>query len=594
MKDLKLNLIVQALDRATAPLRRIGAGLQGLEQRTLKLRSAFKTLGLTELIGGAFLAGAAAEGAHAIWDLTNRVAEMGESLLRSSEMTGVSVEAMQRWGWAAKQLGVDADGLNHAFAMMEFHTGEALKGQKLSVQALQLVGLNMKEVRRLSKDPGAMFARILDGFSRIKNQSVLAVAAQGIFSRSWVEMAPLLKAPREEIARLMDQLQKAHGVMTKEDAEASKKFIQAKQNMGLAVSGLGMRIGHALIPKLTDAIDKITAWIESLSDQAVKNFTDAVGQLADEFVKLLPKIQDLVLKAIDLTDKLLKLSDKTGVVKGAFIALTTVLATQAIVAMVSTTASIVSIGVASVRAAALVIGLIPAITGLTDVMGILDIAMDANPIGLIALAIEALIAVIALLVFGLVELHNHWTEIVTGMEDGCRKIEKAFADLESKMPKWLQNLLNAGGAALAIRFPALGSLAKLVDDLAHAPPPSKAAPAKGSPPDKAAANDHTASLPALTKLQAVIDGLNAAAERDGDPTAPEPTHRRHRPGAPDYRTPSSLLRPPAPAPAPAPAPSPSQVLGTIVIKAEQGTAVLSVKKSAGVDFRWDNRGMLPA
>jgi hypothetical protein len=598
MKDLKLNLIVQALDRATAPLRRIGAGLQALEQRASKLHGAFKKLGLTELIGGAFLAGAAAEGAHAIWDLTNRVAEMGESLLRSSEMTGVSVESMQRWGWVAKQLGVDAGGLNHAFAMMEFHTGNALKGQKQSVQALQLIGLNMKEVRQLSKDPGALFTRILDGFSRIKNQSVLAVAAQGIFSRSWFEMAPLLKAPREEIARLMDQLQKAHGVMTTEDAEAAKKFIQAKQNMGLAVFGLGTRIGHALIPKLTEAIDKVTAWIESLSDAAVKNFTDAVSKLADQFVKLLPKIENLVVKAVDLSNNLLKLSDNAGVVKGAFIALTTVLATQALVAMASTTASIVGIGVASVRAAALIVGLIPAVAGLTDVMAMLDLAMDANPIGLVALAIEAVIAVIALFIFGLVELHNHWDEIVHGMEDGCRKIETAFSDLESKMPKWLRSLLNAGGAALSIQFPALGGLASMLDGLAHAPQPGRAPqpPHGGSPQGHdgpAGRRDTPTSFPALGKLRVAIDGLTPASEQVGDsPAAPASNRAGNGDAEPVYRLPLSLFR--APAPAPAASRSASQVLGTILIKADQGTQVRSVTKSADVDFRWDNRGRFPA
>ncbi|HEX4196742.1 MAG TPA: hypothetical protein VHZ26_04810 [Caulobacteraceae bacterium] len=600
MKDLRLNLVVEALDRATAPLRRIGAGLQALEQRTSKLHAAFTKLGLTELIGGAAIAGAAAEAGRAIWDVTNRVAEMGESLLRSSEKTGVSVEAMQRLGWAAKQLGVDADGLNHAFAMMELHVGNALKGNKQEIEALRLAGVSMKEIKALSNDPGAMFTRILDGMERIKNRSALAVAAQGLFSRSWVDMAPLLRAPREEIAALMDQLQRAHAVMTKEDAEASKKFIEAKQNMGLAVLGLGNRIGIALIPKLTDAIDKVTKWIESLNDDDVKHFTDAVTKLADQFVAMLPKIEKIIVKAVDLADKLLKLSDNTNVVKGAFIGLSAVLATQAAVALVSATGSIVSIGIASVRAAVLVASLIPAVFGLTDAMTLLDIAMDANPIGLIALAIEAAIVVIGLFIFALVELHNHWDEIVKGLEDGCRKIEKAFTDLESKMPKWLQTLLNAGGAALSIQFPALGAITRLIDGLARAPAPGgqqqpgrsvpggRPSPSPGSPAGHRSPADWKPTpdrrslpgLPSLSKLHIAISNAMAA---------PGQTHDRAA-----GHLPTLLVRAASPAVAPAPAsqPSSSQLLGTIVVKAEQGTSVSRVEKAAAVDFRW-NRGALP-
>jgi hypothetical protein len=641
MKDLKLNLIIQALDKATAPLRNVAGALDHVREHTEKLQHAMHKLGLAEFIGGAFFTGVALEAGHAVFELTDHVAEMGEAMLRGSEKTSVSVEALQRWTWAAKQLGVESDSLNHAFAMMELHVGNAVKGNKESGDALKLIGVSMKEVRALSSDPGALFSRIIAGFQRIKNPAAQAVAAQGIFSRSWQEMAPLLKAPREEIDELMGQLKKAHLVMTTEDAEAAKKFEQNKGNMGLAVQGLSWRIGNALMPKLSQVMQKMADWIESISDDSINQFADAISKLADDFTQLLPLLQKLALKAVDLADRLLKLSDNTGVVKGVFVALAGVLTAQAIVAIVSTGASIVGVGMAAVRAGVLIAELIPAITGLTDVMAVLSIAMDANPIGVIVLAIGALIGVVALLILGIMKLHDHWDEITTFMEDGCKKIEKAFADLESKMPKWLQKVLNAGGALLSIQFPALGALGAGIDALARAPRPAPHSPAPNpsAPHQSAPKPPHGATAPAqfpgLLKLFAGIDTVapaSAPAETPAPAAAPE-SYSGDRDGEVTSANPAALAkfqaviqhegRPPrsmgelnswlhatppgwvdgnpfrvasparvASSPPPA-TESASKVLGTIIVKAEPGTSIKRIEKSGGIDFSF-NRGRLPA
>ncbi len=536
MKDLKLSLIIEALDRATTPLRKIGGGLKWLEERTEKLHHAMHKLGLAEFIGGAFFTGAAVEFGHVIFEMTDRVAEMGETALRAAEKTGASVEAMQQWSWAAKQVGVDADNLNRAFAMMEVHVGSAIKGNKESIGALKLVGIGMREVRELSKDPGAMFGRIIEGFQNLKNPTAQAVAAQALFSRSWIEMAPLLKAPREEVAELMSQLEKAHVVMTKEDAEASLKFIQAKQNMGLAVSGLGVRIGRTLLPRITQVIEKITEWLESLKDEAIKRFTDAVGQLADKLPALLPHLENLVMKAVDLVDKLLELTNNTKVFKGVLATLTTFLAAQAIVAVVSTTTSMIGFGGSILAAAGRLLMMIPLIEALTIAMSGLDGAMLANPLGVIMIVIAAILAAIGGLIYGLYQLFKHWRDVVSGIEDGCRKIEKAFTGLESKMPKWLQAALNSGGAILSFQFPVLGVLGAGIDTLAHTPA-ANGQPAAGSGPN----------------------------------------------AAPGGRLGPASYRGPARAP---------QMLGTITIKAEPGTRVQRLEASGAVDFQ--HRGRLEA
>ena len=93
---------------------------------------------------------------------------------------------------------------------------------------------------------------------------------------------------------------------------------------------------------------------------------------------MLPDIEKLVESTVRLSDKFLKAADNSGVFKFAMMGLTGFLIAQAAIAFFSTAASIANIGIQAFRAAALIWEFIPAITSLTDVVGLLDICVDEH------------------------------------------------------------------------------------------------------------------------------------------------------------------------------------------------------------------------
>ena len=178
-------------------------------------------------------------------------------------------------------------------------------------------------------------------------------------------------------------------------------------------------------------------------------------------------------------------------------------------------------------------------------MAALDLAMDANPVGVLALAILAAVAAVALLIAGIVAIVDHWDEIVTSVEEGAAKIEKAFDKLDKALPPWLRKVIDAGAAGLKIQFPAVGELGAFVDSLAHAkrPPVQK-------PDPKAAPGVPPPGLP-----------FNPASFK-GPWSRPAPASAASHMGA---------------------------TLGTIVIQADPGTKVVKMQSSGLVEKRY-NRG----
>lgn len=517
MKDLKLNLIVAALDRATAPLTKIAEGIEKVEHHAEKLHHVLHKLGLAEFVGGAFFTGALIEGGHEAIELADKIAEVGEAALKASTATGVHIEEMQRWQYAGKQFGVDADTVNRSFGMMTWNAAQALGGLKQARGAFKLLGISMKELRHLSNDPSAMIERIMRAFNGLTNNTKRIAAGRAIFGRGFAEIAPLLAAPREEIEEFFDQINRSGSVMSKEDAENAERWLQAKNNMGVAVGGLERKIVSKLLPALTSVTNKISKWIESLSPASIDHFTDAVEQLTNRLPALLPRIESLIGKAITLADKLLDLTNHTKTLKVVFGSLVGFMAAQAVVAFASTAANIAKIGIAAVTAVPLLMGLIPAITGVTDVMAALDLALDANPIGVIALLIGAVIAVIGGLIYAGYEVVTHWDGIVKWWKGVWEKFKlpitlafpaivafallvnaiyknwggitawfkktwdsvvdvfsSAWKRIESLTPDWLKMLLKVGALGVAVTMPGVAALA--------APLVIPSMPAIGQPP----------------------------------------------------------------------------------------------------------------
>ncbi|HUO23117.1 MAG TPA: hypothetical protein VMU59_11430 [Caulobacteraceae bacterium] len=450
LPNLKLSLIVEALDRATEPLRKVGEGLKGVGERVERLEAGLHKLGLAEFLGGAFFTGAVVEAGKSIWELTNKTAEYGEAALHAAQKAGTSVESIQRLQFAAKQLGVDQDALSHTFFLFQTHLANAVEGNKEARGALKLLGISMKDLKTLSRDPQEAFLRLVDGITRIKNPTERAKVAMDLFSRGGYQMLPMLSAGREEIEKFMGQLDAAHGVMTTEDAKASEAYIQSKNRMSDALDGLQRQIGVKLLPAFTQFNNKVTDTLEHIQPKAIQSLTASITALLNDLPPLLPHFVRLLDLVTQLADGMAKLAQNTLVVKSALAVLGVVVGVQLLIGFAQLIATIAGGVVAFTEFVGVVSGLLALTAGIqsfADVIALLDLAFAANPVGMFILAVTALAGLAVLVV-------NNWTPISGFFGGLLNTVEKVFKGawerIEALTPPWLKALLHLGGQV--IRF----------------------------------------------------------------------------------------------------------------------------------------------
>jgi hypothetical protein len=216
------------LERATrrmdAPLKGIGGHLDTAAQKFKMLAGAF---GLVVGVG-------------AIVQFGRHIFDTADHLVDMSDKLGVSIEATQRFQYAAKQAGADIDQVGKAIVQMN---DRLATGDKSTVAALDAAGLKFDEIRTMK--PEEAFRAIADAIAKIPDPMKQTQVAMDLFGKSGAELLPMIRS---------GALEAADAIKVMSD-ETVRDLEQAKQTWENFTNAVTIETAEILvaIPKLIDA-----------------------------------------------------------------------------------------------------------------------------------------------------------------------------------------------------------------------------------------------------------------------------------------------------------------------------------------------------
>jgi hypothetical protein len=197
----------------------------------------FKTAlgGIGTAIAGAFTVGA-------VLNFGKEIVALGGQITDLAARTGLSVEGVQEFKYAAEQTGSSIDAFAGAATKLQ---DKLVSGDKGLVGAFQKLGLSAEDLRNAS--PEELFTQVADAVGRVPDPMRQTQLALDLFGKSGAEILPAIKAGfsdlREE-ARLTGQ------VLSKEDVAALDDFGDAfdrtMNRLKLTAAGAGLAIGDSL------------------------------------------------------------------------------------------------------------------------------------------------------------------------------------------------------------------------------------------------------------------------------------------------------------------------------------------------------------
>lgn len=266
---------------------------------------------LADVFTGGFLANLASDalrsGVQSLEQFAAAAFDLSDELMQVSDITGRTVEELQKLKYIGDDVGVSLDTITSAQARLTRSLGMAQDGAEKQASAFAQLGVHYLNADGSLRNATTVMYEAFDALGKVANETERDALAMELFGRSATELNPLIKAGSDELKRLGDEAKNAGAVMSEEAVQGldalGDAFDHVKQQ---AVALVGEFIG-GLIPNIKTVGD--------LNANIAKN--EEVSTLIDRYRTLKDRLNDNTLSS----DELRAVSEELATVKQKLIEL---------------------------------------------------------------------------------------------------------------------------------------------------------------------------------------------------------------------------------------------------------------------------------
>jgi|GEM_PF-6359618 len=247
------------------------------------------------------------------------IASKGDEVAKSSRKLGLGVEELQHFRYAASRCGIETELMDKSIQKLAINSYKAFSGDKEMSKKFASLGIRVADANGKIKTNAEMLYSLSDAFTKLKSPQEKIFVATQMFGDEGAKMVSLLAEGRMGVKQLINE-SAGLGVMTKEQAENSEKYVDAMTDLKRVFDNLKAAIGAELLPTAIDAVKKISSYFKEHKKEIVGAFKPLIEQIP-ELVKII--VENLP-SAIKGFGKLMSVVNKAvkffGVTKIAFVA----------------------------------------------------------------------------------------------------------------------------------------------------------------------------------------------------------------------------------------------------------------------------------
>lgn len=304
MSNMVTSVVMQLVDRVSAPARRLQRSLSGLSRQagfdrlTASARRLSTSMtGVIEQARGfaqrlAIIGGATAGAVWGMERLVSGVADVGASVKESSERLGVGTTWLQEWQQVGRQFGVQNDALVDGLKELSMRADEfVVTAGGPAAESFKRLGISMDDLRKTGGRTEALFDMIRGKLSEVENAAERQRIMDEIFGgQGGEQMVEMLQTSREEIEKMMRAAHDRGAILSPEEIENSREYTRQMGNMRQVLFGIQTQVVGQLLPGITE-------WIKSTGVLAQEN-RKAIGAEIVEGLKSFWKVIERIGQAV--------------------------------------------------------------------------------------------------------------------------------------------------------------------------------------------------------------------------------------------------------------------------------------------------------
>lgn len=238
-----------------------------------------------KLIGGiktALAAFAGFELVKGVASAVNATVELGGHLDDLRQKTGLTAEALQEYGYAAKLGGSDTDGFASGVMKLSRTFSEAANGSKTAQEALQRVGFSgaaLKDALASGDGLDGALMEIAGRFADMPDGAKKTALAMDLFGKSGADLIPTLNQGQQGLAELRKEARDLGVVLSNDDVSGLDQLGDDVDKAKMSLTGLKNQAIAALVPALQILVTGLLDWVKANRDLIKSGITVAVQGL---------------------------------------------------------------------------------------------------------------------------------------------------------------------------------------------------------------------------------------------------------------------------------------------------------------------------
>ena len=273
-----------------------------------KLGSIVKGMGAALAAGVAAIGAAAVAAGKALVDMTVDAAAYADEMLTQSTVTGMSVESLQAYSYAADLVDVSLDTLTGSMAKNVKSMSNAADGSAKYADAYAELGVAVTNADGTLRDSEEVYWETIDALGNVANETQRDALAMQLFGKSAQDLNPLIAQGSAGIAALTDEAKQMGAVLSEDSISKLGAFDDSVQRLKQGSEAAKRVMGTVLLPQLQtladDGVSLLGQFTTGLVDAGgdFGKISEVIGQtvggIADMLLGSLPQLVEVGLQIV--------------------------------------------------------------------------------------------------------------------------------------------------------------------------------------------------------------------------------------------------------------------------------------------------------
>jgi len=192
--------------------------------------------------------------------LTKDLLDTADSLAKSSQKLGISVESLDALQHYANLSGVNVEQLSAGLRFLSKNAVDTAANTGDARLAFQALGISVVDAHGKLKPTEMLLEEVAEKFAGMEDGAGKTAIAMRIFGKSGAELIPLLNGGAEGFKRNREEAEK-YGLITTDLAKKSERFNDSLTLLARQARGLALDIFPAVVDKLNKLVDEFNEGI---------------------------------------------------------------------------------------------------------------------------------------------------------------------------------------------------------------------------------------------------------------------------------------------------------------------------------------------